>query len=63
MFLLQLLFDKCIVSVSDLESEFHITPLFLANLFGLERVSLITIYNPKKECFDSAQVIPIRRSE
>lgn len=59
--LLQLLFDKCIVSISDLESEFHITPMFLVNLFGLNRGFFDHYLQPKKEYFDSAQVIPLRR--
>ncbi|TGA96109.1 ImmA/IrrE family metallo-endopeptidase [Sporolactobacillus shoreae] len=58
--LLQLIFDKQIVSISDLESEFHITPLFLANLFGLDKGFFDHYMQPKKEYFDSAQVIPIR---
>lgn len=59
--LIQLLFDKCIISISDLESEFYITPLFLTNLFGLDKGFFDHYMQSKKEYFDSGQVIPIRR--
>lgn len=59
--LIQLLFDKCIISISDLGSEFHITPLFLANLFGLDKGFFERYMQPKKEYFDSGQVISIGR--
>ncbi|MFT8363808.1 MAG: XRE family transcriptional regulator [Sporolactobacillus sp.] len=61
--LLQLLFDKSIISISDLGSEFHITPLFLANLFGLDREFFDRFVQPEKEYFDSGRVVPIRRLE
>ncbi|WP_141629381.1 hypothetical protein [Sporolactobacillus vineae] len=61
--LLQLILDKYIVSVSDLESEFHITPVFLANLFGLDKSFFDRYMQSKKRYFDAAQVIPIRKAD
>ncbi|CAM3178340.1 helix-turn-helix domain-containing protein [Sporolactobacillus spathodeae] len=61
--LLQLIFDKQICSISDLESKFHIHPLFLTNLFGLDKDFFDHYMQQKKEYFDSAQVIPIRINE
>ncbi|MCO7127499.1 hypothetical protein NIE88_17210 [Sporolactobacillus shoreicorticis] len=46
--LLQLMFDQCIVFISDLKSEFQITPMFLIGPFGLDKDFFDRYTQPKK---------------
>lgn len=59
--LIQLLFSKQVLTVSDLGQTLHVTPAFIIRLFSLDANFFEPYMQHKQATFSSAEIIPLKR--